>query len=185
MCRIYNEKTDKKLQKNKNFFNMQPFCNYSRYAGESGVDGRCLLAKKLILIIILIIMAKILKVKVPFSSLEVGDTFEKRGDVYVSEYTRNDELFKDSEYSSVYSSTYTISESYAKALCTIGYLEEVIPVKKSNVFDEIDKLMNSYKEDLENLDSDMKSSPACLKIEKKTVLENLCKLLEHLSSLRR
>lgn len=181
MCHIYNDETGKKLQKIKNFFNMQPFCNYSRYAGESGINGRSLLDIN----IILIIMAKVLKVKVPFSSLEVGDTFEKRGDVYVSEYTRNDEFFKDSEYSSVYSSTYTISESYAKALCAIGYLEEVTPAKKSNVFDEIDKLMDSYKEDLENLDSDMKSSPACLKIEKKTVLENLCKLLEHLSSLRR
>ena len=116
---MYNDKTGKKLQKIKNFFNMQPFCNYSRYAGESGINGRSLLGKN----IILIIMAKVLKVKVPFSSLEVGDTFEKRGDVYVSEYTRNDEFFKDSEYSSVYSSTYTISESYAKALCAIGYLE--------------------------------------------------------------
>ena len=101
MCHIHNDKTGKKLQKIKNFFNMQPFCNYSRYAGESGINGRSLLDIN----IILIIMTKILKVKVPFSSLEVGDTFEKRGDVYVSEYTRNDEFFKDSEYSSVYSST--------------------------------------------------------------------------------
>lgn len=42
---MYNDKTGKKLQKIKNFFNMQPFCNYSRYAGESGINGRSLLGK--------------------------------------------------------------------------------------------------------------------------------------------
>lgn len=45
---MYNDKTGKKLQKIKKFFNMQPFCNYSRYAGESGINGRSLLGKKLL-----------------------------------------------------------------------------------------------------------------------------------------
>lgn len=57
--------------------------------------------------------------------------------------------------------------------------------QRANVFDEIDSLMTSYTEDLNNVDEDMCHMPECLKVERITVLENMLKLLNHLKSLKR
>lgn len=54
-----------------------------------------------------------------------------------------------------------------------------------NVFDEINTLMDTYQDELNKLDADMANMPACLKVEKETVLNNLITVLEHLNSLRK
>ena len=73
-----------------------------------------------------------------------------------------------------------------------GYLAEVkktepILEKKDfvNVFEEIDSLLEDYTIDLGNLDEEMADMPACLKVERKTVLDNLVTLLTHLKSLKK
>ena len=54
-----------------------------------------------------------------------------------------------------------------------------------NVFDEIDKMLNTYTSDLKSIDSDMDNAPECLKVEKATVLKNLIKTLNYLKNLRK
>jgi hypothetical protein len=54
-----------------------------------------------------------------------------------------------------------------------------------NVFDEIHDMLETYTEELSNIDEDMANQPACLKIEKETVLRNLINALSHLNSLKK
>ena len=125
----------------------------------------------------------------PFFVMEVGDTFEKTCDgsyasVYSSEYSSSDA--EGGDVQSAYTSRYEISESYAKNLIKDGFLKEVKDRDNFvNVFDEIEKLKNLYSNELESLDEDYANAPSCLKIEKKTVLENLSKVLNHLSGLKK
>jgi hypothetical protein len=46
-------------------------------------------------------------------------------------------------------------------------------------------MLEEYNEELGNIDDDMADEPACLKVEKETVLRNMIKVLEHLNSLKK
>lgn len=137
-------------------------------------------------------MTKILKVIKPFFVMEPDDTFElsQDGTEYVSsisiEHHETDDKF--SSISSRYNSNYTISLDFAKTLLETGYLEEVVDKDDKpfvNVFDEINSLLDTYQDELNRIDSDMADMPACIKVEKETVLNNLITVLDHLSSLRK
>jgi hypothetical protein len=139
-------------------------------------------------------MSKILTVIEPFFTMEVGDTFEltKDGNSYVSACNvGHDEIDSDNNHiSSNYSASFTISKDYAKLLIEEGYLEESSAEEKKhssfvNVFDEIAKLIEKYGDELDNLDNDYKDQPACMKVEKETVLRNIIKVLMHLNSLKK
>lgn len=136
-------------------------------------------------------MNKNLKVIEPFFGLETGDilSLDKNG-MYVSEYNseyhENDE--DDTAYAS-YNSKCSISPAYAKTLLADGYIEEVPDATKTdnfvNVFDEIDDMIHTYSNDLNELETKTSDMPEALKVEKKTVLMNLVKALSHLKSLRK
>lgn len=136
-------------------------------------------------------MTKILKVVKPFFVMEVDDTFEydekskKYKSVYNEEHNSSNE--ENSTVVSSYNSVYTISEDYAKMLIENGYLEEVTPTDKRfvNIFDEIEKLIVDYNQDLDVLLTQVDDTPQCLKVEKETVLRNMIKLLQHLKSLKK
>ncbi len=135
-------------------------------------------------------MTKILKVIKPFYIMEAGDTFElsEDGSTYTSVYNEEHHESNDenSTITSSYSSTYKISTEYAKILVEKGYLEEVKEEKPFvNIFTEIQELLNTYNEDLNNLLTSKDDTPACLKVEQETVLRNMIKLLEHLNSLKK
>lgn len=138
-------------------------------------------------------MAKNLKVIKPFYVMEVGDTFElsEDGKTYTSTY--NEENHENSDFgvvvNSTFTSNYSISIDYAKELIKTGFLEEVVAKKMDNsfinVFDEIDNLLNEYTEELANIDEEFANFPACLKVERETVLNNICTVLNHLKSLKK
>lgn len=137
-------------------------------------------------------MTKILKVVKPFFVMEVGDTFEYEANtkqyksVYNEEHNSSNE--DNSSVVSSYNSVYTISEDYAKMLIDNGYLVE-FPSKNDkpfvNIFDAITELTVKYKKELNDLFTTEDDIPQCLKVEKETVLRNMIKLLEHLSSLKK
>ena len=136
-------------------------------------------------------MMKELKVIEPFFNLEIGDklTLTEDGKTYV--FTDSDSSVDktesgDSKFS--FSATFKIDSVYAQELIKNGYLEEVDYKKNDtfrNVFDEIDIMLNRYNEELDNLDRDFDDKPACLKVEKGTVLKNLIKALNHLRELKK
>ena len=140
-------------------------------------------------------MTKSLKVIEPFFGMEAGDEMKLShdGKMYVSEYSS--EYHADDEddtASAVYNSTCSVSKDYAEQLVKEGYLEEVAPSTKLkdttpfvNVFDEIDSMITTYQTDLANIDIDERNTPEALKVEKKTVLQNLIKALNHLKNLRK
>ena len=137
-------------------------------------------------------MSKILRVIEPFFVLDVDDTLELTpdGKFYLS---NRDEEFRsnseDSDVMSSYKASFTISTKWAKQLIEDGFLEEVLETKTDkpfvNVFDEIDNLLNKYQKELDNINTDMKDSPECMKVEKTTVLKNIIKVLSHLKTLRK
>lgn len=138
-------------------------------------------------------MSKILKVIKKFYLLEVGDTLELSEDgieytnVHNEELNESDE--KGSDISARFTSTYSISTDYAKLLIEEGYLAPYDEPETQkgfvNVFDEIDNMLETYNEELDNLDEDFADEPACLKVEKETVLRNMIKVLNHLNSLKK
>lgn len=141
-------------------------------------------------------MCKFLKVIRPFFVMEPGDTFELSQDEqsYISKYSEQHSENNDANNSvtSKYQSEYTISIDFANALIKEGFLEEYTPPVTSysndkfiNVFDEIDDLLKDYTDELKNLDDDMANMPACLKVEKQTVLTNLINMLNYLKSLKK
>lgn len=138
-------------------------------------------------------MTKTLRVIDPFFVMDLGDTFELNEDtkMYVSKHKEEFYKMDDgsiNEIKSSYNSEFQISEEYAKSLIKDGYLEEVFENEKStfvNVFDEINNLLEKYKKELETIEEDMASLPACIKIERETVLNNLVTVLEHLKSLKK
>ena len=139
-------------------------------------------------------MAKTLRVIDPFFVMELGDTFEYSEDskMYVSVHNED---FYNTDNSSVesikssYNSQFQISADYAKTLIKEGYLEEVPETEKNanfvNIFDEIDNLLTKYKSGLKTIEKDMAELPACVKVERQTVLTNMITLLEHLKSLKK
>ena len=139
-------------------------------------------------------MAKTLRVIEPFLIVDAGDTFEydEKSGMYVSQ--RREEYYKNDDRSlkdikSIFSSDLQISVEYAKELVDNGILEEATekePVQSFvNIFDEIDTLLAEYTSNLNTLDKDFKDLPACVKIERQTVLQNMITLLKHLKSLKK
>ena len=132
---------------------------------------------------------KTLKVIKPFGVMENGDEFvlnEKTG-MYSSEYKETTtEDTEDNSFYAEYNSVYTISPEYAQALIDEGFLSENEDSSTFvNVFDEIDNLASGYVSELNNLEADCKNVPACVKVEKETVLKNILKVLSHLKSLKK
>lgn len=132
-------------------------------------------------------MQKILKVIKPFYVMEKDDEFvlSQDGKEYVSNYSEqynsNDE---NDTLKANYTSNFVISAEYAQTLLENGYLEEVKPKSTFvNVFDEIDKMIKTYELDLKNIDEDCSTYPACLKLEKETVIKNLLQTLNYLKQL--
>lgn len=135
-------------------------------------------------------MAKTLRVISDFLDMNPGDTFEYNEDakMYVAE--RSEEFHRsddsNSELRSIYSSSFAISEGYARELIQDGVLEDVDDKKNFvNVFDEIDSLTSRYENELKNLNKDMKEFPECMKVERATVLNNLISVLDHLKGLKK
>ena len=137
-------------------------------------------------------MTKTLRVISSFFIMEVGDTFEYSEDskMYVSKH--KEELYKMvredvDEIKSTYNSEFQISPDYAQELIDEGYLEEVTENEKPfvNIFDEINTLLEKYEKNLATLEEDTIDLPACVKVEKETVLTNLVTLLKHLKSLKK
>ena len=131
------------------------------------------------------IMTNKLVVTKPFYVMDIDDVLELDKDgFYVStfneEFKKNDD--SDNETQSNYSSVFKISKSYAVELINAGFLKEFVSKtteqNRVNVFDEIDKLINTYQTDIIN----SKSEP--FNLEKQTVLTNLLNLLSYLKSLK-
>jgi len=133
-------------------------------------------------------MTKTLNVIKPFMHLVPGDTFELNEDgSYTAkqhdEFTRTDD---SGDFKSSLTSEFTVSADYMKEMAEEGIVDMDEPKKPFvNVFDEIDKMLNTYTKDLKNINSDMDNAPECLKVEKTTVLKNLIKTLNHLKNLRK
>lgn len=136
-------------------------------------------------------MAKTLRVINSFFVMEEGDTLEWDDSTKMYTADHSEEFHKsddsNSELRSTYQSNFAISEDYAKELILDGYLEEVADGKKSftNVFDEINRLIEKYDDELKNLNEDMANMPECLKVERTTVLNNILSVLDHLKELKK
>ena len=139
-------------------------------------------------------MAKTLRVIEPFLIVDVGDTFEydEKSNMYISQ--RREEYYKNDASSvkdikSVFSSDFKISVEYAQELIEDGVLEEATELEPEhpfvNIFDEIDTLLKEYTNSLNTIDNDFKDLPACVKVERQTVLQNMITLLKHLKSLKK
>jgi hypothetical protein len=125
--------------------------------------------------------------------MELGDLFEYDPDtkMYVSIHKEDFYSTDDNntDVKSSYNSEFKISPEYADTLIKEGYLECVEEDNKKstfvNIFDEIDRLLTKYKDGLKNLDKDTAELPACVKVERESVLTNLVTLLEHLKNLKK
>lgn len=134
-------------------------------------------------------MTKKLEVIEPFFGLELGDVMNLSDDEksYVAEYNsaykENDD--DDSSVKVTYSSKCSISVDYAKELIDEGMLKELIdkPEPFVNVFNEIDSLIEKYTYDLNKVDT--QDMPECMKVEQRTVMLNLIKVLNYLKSLKK
>lgn len=137
-------------------------------------------------------MAKVLRVIEPFFDMDVDDTFVLSDDAKFYVFEKNEEFHTNSseieDLTSSLKSTFKISTKWAKQLVEDGYLEEVNEKTNSkfvNVFDEIEKLLNAYQEELKLIPETMKESPECLRVERTTVLMNMIKVLSYLKTLRK
>ena len=137
-------------------------------------------------------MAKVLRVIEPFFDMDVDDTFVLSDDAKFYVFEKNEEFHTNSseteDLTSSLKSTFKISIKWAKQLVEDGYLEEVnekANPKFVNVFDEIEKLLNAYQEELKLIPETMKESPECLRVERTTVLMNMIKVLSYLKTLRK
>lgn len=137
-------------------------------------------------------MNKTLQVQKDFDQAKVGDIYNlsEDGKSYVYESVE-DNSYVDARTGSTISSKNSykneISEAYAEKLLSLGYLSAVEDKQKEykNVFHEMERLRNTYIENLKNLDEDYKDQPACVKVEAETVLSNMIKLCDHLLSLQK
>jgi hypothetical protein len=139
-------------------------------------------------------MAKTLKVINPFFVMDVGDVFEYNEDTKMYASKHKEEFYKVDDTSinevrSSYNSEFQISEEYAKSLIEEGYIEEVNSATNNstfvNVFDEIDTLLEKYKNNLATVEEDTMGLPTCVRVEREAVFTNLITLLEHLKSLKK
>lgn len=136
-------------------------------------------------------MSKILQVINPFYVFKSGDclNLSEDGTKYIGSKEESFEHSGDDGqvFSSSCKNTFTISSNYAEDLIKNGYLKETANENTQfvNVFDEIDRLLVTYEEDLKNIDKGAENVPACIKVEKTTVLQNLIKVLTHLKNLKK
>lgn len=136
-------------------------------------------------------MSNTLKVIKPFGSLSAGDILELNKDSNNYEYSHRDKFAKigknGENYDSSVSFTVEISPAFAKALIDEGCLKSIDADKQEfvNVFDEIDRLLNVYTEELKAVDKTMHDCPECVKLERTTVLNNLITLLTYLKKLKK
>ena len=135
-------------------------------------------------------MTKKLEVIEPFFGLELGDVMNLSDDEksYVAEYNsayKDNDDDDDSSVKATYSSKYSISVDYAKELIDEGMLKELIDKSEPfiNVFDEIDSLIEKYTYDLNKVDT--QDMPECMKVEQRTVMLNLIKVLNYLKGLKK
>lgn len=139
-------------------------------------------------------MKDIFTVKKQFGWMEPGDTFELSDDnLYECKRTETfSNISEDGDSIAKTSMSFSVSKDYIEFLEKNGIVshgsekntENTKSTKFKNVFDEIDNMLETYNEDLENIEKDMKDSPACMKVEKETVLRNLIKALDYLKSLK-
>lgn len=137
-------------------------------------------------------MSKTLKVITPFFTLGIGDILELTADGNYYEFKQEEKFGQNNvdgtaDYESLFTSSISISVDHAKELIAEGYLSEEIDAKDKfvNVFDEIDTLLKEYTKDLDNVDKDKDTVPACVRVEKATVLSNMIKVLTHLKNLKK
>lgn len=133
-------------------------------------------------------MVKVLEVKEPIFMMDAGDRLSISEDGKEYSYSRIDkfnDIIKGGDGSVTSNHNVVISADFANTLIEEGYLKEVDDNNFVNVFTEIDNLMAKYNDQLENIDEDCAHDPACLKIEKETVLRNLVSVLDHLRSLKK
>lgn len=137
-------------------------------------------------------MSKTLKVITPFFTLGIGDILELTADGNYYEFKQEEKFGQNNvdgtaDYESLFTSSISISVDHAKELIAEGYLSEEIDTKDKfvNVFDEIDTLLKEYTKDLDNVDKDKDTVPACVRVEKATVLSNMIKVLTHLKNLKK
>lgn len=133
-------------------------------------------------------MTNRLRVKTPFFNLEVGDILTLSEDKKFYEHVTSEGYDnKDSHFK--FDASFKVDAEYANELVNEGYLEIVIEKVAAkdfkNIFTEIDILIDTYSKELSNLDEEFKEKPACLKVEKRTVLKNLIKVLNHLKTLKK
>lgn len=131
-------------------------------------------------------MGNNLKVVKPFDMMEAGDVFKLSDNGnYVSnnEWSHSANDVDDSDFSASIKQTFEISKDYAELLVKAGFLSD--DSSFVNVFDEIERLAKKYATELDNIDKDYTNAPACMKVEKETVLTNMIKVLEHLHSLKK
>lgn len=140
-------------------------------------------------------MAKTLRVVEPFLVLMTGDMFEydEETNMYVSQ--RKEEYYENGDshskqIKSTFSTNFSISPEYAKDLINEGILEEATETEQNktpfvNIFDEIDTLLARYIEQLNDVEGNTNDLPACMKVERETVLNNMITLLKHLKSLKK
>lgn len=129
-----------------------------------------------------------LRVKTPFFNLEVGDILTLSEDKKFYEHVTSEGYDgKDSHFK--FDASFKVDAEYANELLNEGYLEIVLKKVDAkdfkNIFTEIDILIDTYNKELSNLDEEFKEKPACLKVEKRTVLKNLIKVLNHLKTLKK
>lgn len=138
-------------------------------------------------------MTKTLIVTKPFFTLDAGDTLEltKDGDMYEASYNEEigNSIDSGADVYGSYSSSFKISQQYAKELIEQGYLKQDIDEQPKtpfvNVFTEIDNLIGKYTNELKNIDKEYKDAPQCLKVEKTTVLNNMLTVLNYLKNLKK
>jgi hypothetical protein len=140
-------------------------------------------------------MAKTLRVVEPFLVLMTGDMFEydEETNMYVSQ--RKEEYYENGDshskqIKSTFSTNFSISPEYAKDLINEGIIEEATETEQNktpfvNIFYEIDTLLARYTEQLNDVEENSNDIPACMKIERETVLNNMITLLKHLKSLKK
>jgi hypothetical protein len=113
--------------------------------------------------------------------------------MYVSQ--RKEEYYENGDshskqIKSTFSTNFSISPEYAKDLIAEGIIEEATETEQNktpfvNIFDEIDTLLARYTEQLNDVEENSNDIPACMKIERETVLNNMITLLKHLKSLKK
>ena len=138
-------------------------------------------------------MIKTLKVVEPIFNLSPGDTLELSKDeskyIYEVNESSSNSFDNGNTHDVSFYSKFSISSDYALELVEDGVLEYGFQQYAYEdfiyVFSEIDAMIKEYNDQLIQLNDDFKDKPACMKVEKQTVLNNLVKVLTHLRNLKK